>query len=108
MVTPRLPPECQDCEQAPRVGRSTRCADCRTKHCRASKTAAKKRTRDRNGIGRQSAATVSATGPQRPGLDADVQERIRAVEPALQYSTPYLDGLHVAIRALLQQLSLDR
>lgn len=51
-------------------------------------------------------------------MDSDIQDRIRAVEHALRYSTPYiehlharigptpyLDDLHVAVGDLLRHLS---
>ena len=119
MVTPRLPPECADCEQRPRVGRSTRCADCRAKHRRANKTASTKRRREQALAAPVVESTVTAVTVDSPvpGLDPEVQKRLLAVERALRPSTayveylhkrvgltPYLDDLHTAVADLVRAL----
>jgi len=123
MATPRLPPECVDCEQRPRVGRSTRCEQCRMEHRRDRQTGSQRERRQRSRT--ESIPTPEASGERAREpylrLDPEVQQRVLAVEHALRYSvpyakhlhqrigpTPYLDDLHAAISDLLRQLSAHK
>jgi hypothetical protein len=122
MATPRLPPECADCQQRPRTGHSTRCEQCRNKHRRERQPSTQRERRQRPS-GSIHAPAESDAQPREPypRVDPGEQERIRAVEQALRYSTPYvaylherigptpyLDDLHTAISDLLRHLSSDR
>lgn len=116
MTTPPLPPECFDCGQQPRQGRSKRCRDCRTLHRRQrqAETQRQRRSKPR--------PTSPAPAVERPEMgphetDAEIQARIDAVSHTLRCSTlyaqhlhqrigptPYLDHLHDAVNALLTEM----